>query len=311
MMVVSQRTHSWIMKTEPQGCASCASQSAIRNKFEFLDENLQTEWLTDQNKHIRAELVNGLSSGRFFWQCSQNKEHMYCARIVDRQKHRQSCPICCPDEKIDVRSHEWLGKLFDVDKNRGYDTRAVPLFHKVAWRCMRVNRHIWTESADELLSYKDCPLCKPRDVIDLANHEALLADFDVEENEGLDPHSIKRSQNASWRCQKHKRNFLAQVNDRLTGKSCPYCANRRLCNENSIAGSDLLSASWDENNNLDPAEIKSTGRLARSVKYSWRCSRCPNTWYETCYSLLNKGLVICPECRKNSRQAANDSFELV
>lgn len=220
--------------------------------------------------------------------------------VIDRQKYEQGCPVCCPDEKVDLRAHKWLERLFDTNKNRGYDTRAIPLFHRVAWRCQRVAKHIWTESAEELLQYKDCPQCVPRNVVDLEDHKALLLEFDIEENEGLNPHCIKRTQRASWHCARHKRNHIAQVDDRLVGKSCPYCTNRQLCDENSIAGQDILIAAWNEQGNgeLDPAQIKATGRHARSKQYSWRCARCPNTWSETCFSLLRKGIVLCPDCRQ-------------
>lgn len=299
-MTIGQRTQSWIKKTDSQGCVSCMIASRRKDKYAPLSDLLRREWLTEHNNHIRAELVNALSTGRYFWRCSRNNEHIFYARVVDRHKHNQGCPVCCQDEKLDLRANKWLEKLFDTNKNRGYDTRAIPLFHNVAWRCQKVARHIWNESTFDLLQYKDCPQCAPRDVVDLNEHRPLLEEFDIEENEGVNPVCIKRTQSASWHCIRHKRNFIAQVDHRLVGKSCPYCTNRRLCDENSIAGHDLLVASWDEqgNGDLDPAQIKATGRQARSQKYSWRCARCPNTWHETCFSILRKGMALCPDCRK-------------
>lgn len=85
-----------------------------------------------------------------------------------------------------------------------------------------------------------------------------------------------------------------------------HCTNRQLCDKNSIAGQDLLIASWDMpgNGELDPGSDKPPGTLP---KVQLALFPLPQYMARDVFQLASQGIVLCPDCR----QERFDEHELI
>lgn len=169
---------------------------------------------------------------------------------------------------------------------------------KVWWMCK--NGHEW-EAEVRTRTYRNygCPYCSGRYAIrgktDLASQNPGLAkEWDMEKNGGLTPDmvTIKSGKKVWWKCFKGH-SWAASVNDRSSGKGCPYCSGRRtLHGYNDLATlRPDIAAEWDhaKNENLDPEKVT----LYSHKAVWWKCRR-GHSWHA---SVATRTLGMgCPYC---------------
>lgn len=124
-----------------------------------------------------------------------------------------------------------------------------------------------------------------------------MKELDLEKNKNLNPQNLspRASQKVWWKCVKGH-SWQATIVNRTrkqSSGSCPYCNNRKLCNENSLAQlRPDIAQDWhpSKNNKLTPNDVIAGG----GTKIWWICKH-GHDWHATVGSRVNNGSG-CPKC---------------
>ncbi len=170
---------------------------------------------------------------------------------------------------------------------------------KVWWLCS--NNHEWEAVINSRNRRHGCPYCagqKPTSDRNFATeYPELLKELDLIKNKNLDPENLtpRANQKVWWKCQKGH-SWQATITNRTRkqyNNSCPYCTNRKLCNENSLA---LLrpdiAQDWHptKNGTLTPKDVIAGG----GTKVWWRCKH-SHDWQATVGTRVHNG-TGCSKC---------------
>lgn len=201
---------------------------------------------------------------------------------------------CIEDRNIDLLV-EWDRErnepLMPWDVSRGS--------HRVAWwKCSQ--GHEWQAAIYVRTGGHGCPFCKGKRVEighnDLASqHPELVEQWDTLKNMPLTPENVMSGSKTPvwWRCEKGHE-WKAQINGRVNGEGCPYCAGRAvLAGYNDLATiNPVLAMEWhpEKNGNLTPQEVMAGSN--RTVW--WRCEK-GHEWKARIVSRATNGMG-CPVC---------------
>ncbi len=172
---------------------------------------------------------------------------------------------------------------------------------KVKWVCQKHPGHKWEANINLRTRNKSgCPYCANQKVMqgynDLATTEPVIANEWSAENK-IKATEVTRGSTLKikWICSKNSAHkYIATVNDRTTGKSCPYCAGRRVLkgdNDLETLYPDI-AVEWDyvKNGKLMPTEI--TAHNMRKIW--WKCSKGHS--YDMAVANKIKEGINCPFC---------------
>jgi DNA-directed RNA polymerase subunit RPC12/RpoP len=188
---------------------------------------------------------------------------------------------------------EWHGQrnspLFPADV-------ATFSHRKVWWRCQR--RHVWSATVASRARGTGCPYCAGRMVTRATSlggrHPDLCQHWHPTRNGALSAYEISPGSKRKvwWLCEVGHE-WQAQVASRTAGKGCPYCSNRYVAQDRSLAAQrpDLL-AQWDgeKNAGIDPfALVPGSNR-----KVWWKCRK-DHRWLATIASRARRESG-CPYC---------------
>ena len=124
--------------------------------------------------------------------------------------------------------------------------------------------------------------------------------WDYEKNGDIKPEYIPCTSGKKfyWKCEKGH-SWLAQVNSRLSGRGCPYCAGHILVpGENDLLSQNPeLVKEWDYERNKDLTPDKIT--VNNNKKVWWICKTCHHHW-KVGVASRNKG-TACPKCADKQR----------
>ena len=171
---------------------------------------------------------------------------------------------------------------------------------KVRWRCGK--GHVWEAKVASRFRGSGCPYCSGRLAIpgetDLATLRPDLARELVDSSLGttLRPGSHKR---VEWRCEKGHV-WEATVNDRSSGRGCPYCSRKRVL----VGETDLATVRPDLASQLVDASLATKLMVSSSKRVTWRCEH-GHVW-EATVANRSRGSG-CPYCAgKRAEQGATD-----
>ena len=210
---------------------------------------------------------------------------------------------------IDI--HPELLDEFDYNKNMNIDISMLTCGTdlKIWWRCMICHGE-YQMRVSHRTSGHGCPYCAGARVLrgynDLASQRPSLLsewDYDANINENISPDNITLNSHvkASWLCSQYKHSFEMPICDRVKGKGCPYCANRKILigfNDLNSMYPELVESEWDwiRNNaiKLYPNMITyGSGRMAY-----WHCASCGYEW-QARVSHRTGSNSGCPYCAKH------------
>ena len=124
------------------------------------------------------------------------------------------------------------------------------------------------------------------------------------------PDTIKYTSNyyAKWVCPKCNRVYNASVYNRVIHKSnCPFCANRRVTEQNSLYHNHPdISKQWHnkKNNGLRPEDVTS----GSDKMVWWKCEK-GHEWQARVYSRTGKSKSNCPYC-SHRKLAPENTLEI-
>lgn len=134
----------------------------------------------------------------------------------------------------------------------------------------------------------------------VAKMPEVAKQWDYERNGDIKPEFIlcTSAKKFYWKCEKGH-SWCAQVNSRLSGRGCPYCAGHILVpGENDLLSQNpKLAKEWDYERNKDLTPDIIT--VNNSKKVWWICSICHHHW-KTSVASRNKG-TSCPKCADKQR----------
>lgn len=169
---------------------------------------------------------------------------------------------------------------------------------RVWWQCQ--NGHDWKAVISSRTRGHGCPYCagqRPTADRNLATeYPALLNEWNWEKNghqkpEGFTPRS---KSTVWWKCGKGH-SWQAAINNRTrdTRNLCPYCSNRKLCEDNSLAKSRPdLAKEWHpfKNAPLTPNDV-----VAGGFRKVWWVCKHNHEWQATLASRVHNG-TGCSKC---------------
>jgi hypothetical protein len=124
-------------------------------------------------------------------------------------------------------------------------------------------------------------------------NSGLAKEWDDKNNGKLTPHDVTKGSHKKvwWVCRNNHR-YSSTVNDRSSGRGCPYCSGSKVCEDNCLATvNSELSKEWHptKNGKLTPKDI--TSGSAKNVW--WKCKK-GHEWKEMIYR--RNGGYNCSYC---------------
>ncbi len=170
---------------------------------------------------------------------------------------------------------------------------------KIWWLCS--NNHEWNAVINSRSRGMGCPYCagqRPtKDRNFATEYPELLKELDFIKNKNLDPKTLspRTPQKVWWKCEKNH-SWQATITNRTRkqyNNSCPYCTNRKLCDNNSLAQlRPDIAQDWHptKNKNLTPKDVIAGG----GARVWWTCKH-SHEWQATVGTRVNNG-TGCPKC---------------
>lgn len=257
------------------------------------------QWAYDLNAPLLPEHFRHQANKSVWWRCAEG--HTWKVTINNRTQHGTGCPECprpallAPDEKNLAVVNPELASEWHPDNNG--DLRPEDVWPKsnrqIWWQCG--GGHEWRAVVASRAEGSGCPYCSGRYATrenNLASkHPELLAEWDEDKNEGVDPSGFTPRTNKKvwWRCA-DGHSWQASINNRAKLRSgCPVCAQakrrkysiedmRKLAKER---GGDCLSNHY----------------TSSRANLEWRCKR-GHVWEGRADGVIYAG-KWCPFCAGN------------
>jgi DNA-directed RNA polymerase subunit RPC12/RpoP len=291
------------------GCPYCSGMKASPTSNLYLkNRKLSQEWDREKNKDLKPSQVTPNSSKIIWWKCPNG--HSWEASVKNRMKG-QNCPYCAnrrvSKENNLKANYPFLAREWDKGKNGKLKPGQVTSTtgRKVWWLCR--SGHSYKSSVySRTQKGTGCPYCAGKRVCADNNlayvNPALAGEWDRERNGKLTPEMVTlgSAKKIWWSCPDKGHSWQAAVRDRTSGRSCPYCKNRKVCDDNSLATlNPTLAAEWHKaknSENFNPHTVVS----GSSFHAWWLCPVCGHEW-KAQIAARNRGNG-CPACYAKLRK---------
>ena len=135
-------------------------------------------------------------------------------------------------------------------------------------------------------------------MFDLAKYPEIFSQWDSDKN-SVDPSVIASKESKfSWKCDIHKSHkWVTSVKQRLKGQGCPYCANKKVCETNSLENNfPNIAKLWHASKN----EAKSPADYVYGSAYKawWQCDKNASHIWQGKIRALSLDGKSCPHCEK-------------
>jgi glutaredoxin len=274
------------------------------NSLFITHPEISKRWNYDKNFSLEPNQVSGGSHKKVWWTCKRG--HSY-EDTINHQVNGRGCPVCS-NRKVIAGVNDLLTLNPELSKEWNYLRNKVDISKisigspkKVWWICKR--GHEWEATVNARSSGGSCPYCSGRYAIEgetdlLSCYPNLSKSIHPTKNVDVDLKKLKPGthQKIWWLCDKGHE-WEASVNNRVKGRGCPICSNRKI-----VAGiNDLqtlkpdLAKEWNyKKNNIYPYEVS----IKSNKKVWWICAK-GHEW-ETTISHRSNG-TACPICFSNNR----------
>lgn len=282
---VCRKGHVWQAivgnRSKGVGCPYCAGKRAGKdNCLQAVNPKLAREWHPTKNAPLTPKNVLAGSGKKVWWVCG--KGHEWKTAILHRS-HGTSCPYCPrPEREIrEGRSLQGLNPAFAKEwhpqKNglRSPKNVALQSNKKAWWLCKK--GHEWETSPSHRSRGNACPYCSGKKV----NKENCLKTLNPElarqwhpaRNALLTPNDVTPGSSIKvwWLCRKGHE-WKTSISHRYIGTACPYCAGRKVSNDNCLQTMNPgLAREWHPTKNfsLTPKDVTPYS----NKKAWWRCGK--------------------------------------
>ena len=160
------------------------------------------------------------------------------------------------------------------------------------------------EKQQKLCSDLECIICYNRS---FASHER---NKNWSEKNELSARQVFKSSNFKYflKCFECNHEFERGLNEITNGSFCPYCANKKLCDNNDCQlcyqksfASHEINKNWSEKNELSARQVFKSSNL----KYFLKCFECNHEFEKSLHDISNKN-QFCPYCANQKLCDNND-----
>ena len=211
------------------------------NDLGTLRPEIAKMWNREKNGDLSPKDVTIGSGKKVWWRCKNG--HEWEANVCSVVGKNSRCPYCSgrkaiPGQTDLVTLNSELASEWNYKKNGELSPQDFTpgSGKRVWWKCK--NGHEWGSVINSRNTGVGCPYCAGRKVLkgfnDLATtHPNLLDEWDYEKNKDITPFNVSfgSEKRVWWRC-KNGHEWVAMVGDRTRGRSCPYCAGRKIIKNN-------------------------------------------------------------------------------
>jgi len=302
------RGHEWtatvFSRKYGSRCPACSGRKvSADNSLAAKFPELSRQWNEKKNLSLSPSDVLPGSNQKVWWKCA--KGHEWRA-VVGFRSQGSGCPFCAGKK---VGEDNNLAELRADLASQWHPTRNGTLTskdvtpgsgRKVWWRCD--NGHEWVALVSSRTRGTGCPFCAGVRIGEDNNLAAvmpqLVSEWNAKKNGQLSPTEVGPGSNKKvwWRCGKGHE-WKAAIKDRARGTGCPYCAGKKVTEENNLQVMfPELAKEWHptKNGSLKPSEVKPRSAL----RVWWRCER-GHEWRTSVGSRVDG--AGCPLCRKTGR----------
>lgn len=275
-------------------CPFCAAKtSKIKNSFGQKHQDLTKYWNWERNHNLDPVTVSCDSPLIVYFHCQEtmgsDDPHSIRTTVEKAAKEGIECRQCArpyPYYGSLAQTNPKLAAQWHKTKNKKLTPSDVTAGSAmlVWWQCKASRDHHWrTPVCQRSHGNSGCPFCcglKPSGTNSLGtNHPDLLEQWDKKRNGILDPYSLSSTYhpNVWWVCTENpKHRWQASPAYRArTDTGCPYCNNRIVTKENSLAGLyPEVAKLWHKKKNgvLKPTEV--APKTNKTVW--WKCDKGPD-----------------------------------
>ncbi|MBU6450473.1 MAG: hypothetical protein KGS72_01750 [Cyanobacteria bacterium REEB67] len=271
---------------------------------------LAKEWHPKLNKGYTPQQFSYGSNVACWWQCLEDKDHVWQARIYNRTLQGSGCPTCNLGSATDLRDYRKVLKQFMKEKNKGVNPYKLPWHKKVWWQCPRAEDHIWKSTFNRRPGER-CPFCRGKKASSTNNlnlYPAIAKQWHPTKNGKLKPNQVctGSSKKVWWRCKKGAdHEWSARIMTRTRGGGgCPFCMNQKVSVTNSLAtGHPEVVKQWHptKNGKLKPKDVTS----ASTSKVWWKCPQGPDHEWQALVLSRTTLKTGCPFCCNKKLSVTN------
>lgn len=277
--------------------------------------DLSSEWHPSFNSNLRPSDFTAGSNKRIWWKCPRGDDHVWEVSIANRTKGN-GCPICSNKKIVSSNCLETLrpdlAREWHPTLNGDLTPKMVSTHSSktVWWTCEKGADHVYKTSIAHRSKGVGCSACAGRTVVksnSLAFKDPIhIKEWNQEKNIGLTPFDVtpKSSKKVWWKCLKDpEHEWLSTVSNKTNGKGCPFCANRKITNSNSLLFTHPdLASQWHPSLNqiLKPTDIT----VGSHKLVWWQCNKNPeHVWKSASYSRIKS--PNCPFCTGQRVNSSN------
>jgi DNA-directed RNA polymerase subunit RPC12/RpoP len=238
---VKNRTSS--KNTDSAGCPFCAGQRVCKsNSLATTFPKIAKEWHSAKNGQLSPIDVVPGSDLKVWWQCSENKEHIWQSLVYNRTYNGSGCPYCSNKKASKENSlasiHPDLAAQWHPTMNKALSPSSIPAGSgkTVWWRCNQGKDHIWqARIVSRTLLESGCPYCAGRRVSKsnslAVRYPEIAKQWHPTKNKELTARDVTPGQHKKiwWQCTSHTNHvWRMDVHTRTQSKgNCPFCLNMR------------------------------------------------------------------------------------
>jgi hypothetical protein len=260
------------------------------------------EWHYKKNCGWGPEDFNYSSNVKCWWQCPNDKSHVYAATITNRTGRQSGCMICNVGVQTDLRDYPDALAQFDVKKNPGVDPHKITWHARYHWKCSVAADHRW-ESTFNRRTGERCPFCKNAKLSKtnkLATFPKVAKLLHPTKNGKWNAQNLRiaESRRVWWKCPKGPdHEWRALITTKTYGSlGCPFCHGNKVSITNCLKTLyPKIAKEWHPTRNKSKTPTDVHGQTA--VRYWWLCKK-GHEWYQAVNIRTTRG-ANCPACRKN------------
>ncbi|WPS85437.1 zinc-ribbon domain-containing protein (plasmid) [Brevibacillus halotolerans] len=292
---------------KPTNCPYCSRRKVNKeNCLATTHPELSKEWHPTLNNILTPfDIVSGREK-KVWWICE--KGHDYEASPMDRSgKNKTGCPFCnhkkvCKDTCL-ATTHPHLIKEWHPTKNGSMTPSDVfpGMNKKVWWICTKKHEYQASPAKRTCLNPRKCPYCANKRVCEdnclATNHPKVAKEWHPTKNGNLTPNDVLPGSPKKiwWVCSKgHAYNSSLSNRAKINPTGCPYCANKKVCDDNCLATTHpKIAKEWHlhKNGKLTPYDV-----LAGLHQKVWWLCHNQHEYKASPHSRTGVNATGCPYC---------------
>ena len=260
------------------------------------------EWYHKKNCGWGPQDFNYSSNVKCWWQCPNDKSHVYAATISNRTGRQSGCMVCNVGVHTDLGDYPDALKQFDRKKNKGVDPHKITWHTRYYWKCPVAADHRWVSTFNRRTGER-CPFCKNAKLSktnQLANFPEVAKLLHPTKNGKLNAKNLRMAENRRvwWKCPNGPdHEWRALITTKTYGSiGCPFCHGNKVSITNCLKTLyPKIAKEWHptRNKKLTPKDVH--GQTAN--KYWWLCKK-GHEWRQAVSIRTVRG-SNCPICRKD------------